>query len=351
MNFAEQLIRLRRSEGVTQKELAQRLGVNITTYQRYEYGDRAPQLPELIALADFYDLSLDQLVGRRRCVRITALLENTAGREGLCAAHGLSLYIETPRHKILFDMGPGDEFIANAEALGVDLAAVDLAVLSHGHDDHGGGLAAFCRINHHAPIYIHQSAFGPYYHLLEDRDPAYIGLPLGLEEFRDRFVLTARQLRIDRELTLFSEPPAVFDAMAASGSLAEKVGTAFRPDAFRHEQNLLIRAAGRTVLVAGCAHRGVVNILTDAKNQLGEYPDVFFGGFHLFQLPQGDPTADELIDATGRALLPGKTVYYTGHCTGAYAYDRLKTILGERLRAMSGGMTAEIGTEGIREHR
>ena len=163
MNFAEQLIRLRKSEGVTQKELAQQLGVNVTTYQRYEYGDRTPQLPELIALADFYDLSLDALVGRHRSVRVTALLENTAGRAGLCAAHGLSLYIETPRHKILFDMGPGDEFLSNAEKLGVDLTAVDLAVLSHGHDDHGGGLAAFCRVNDHAPIYLHRSAFGPYY--------------------------------------------------------------------------------------------------------------------------------------------------------------------------------------------
>lgn len=93
----------------------------------------------------------------------------------------------------------------------------------------------------------------------------------------------------------------------------------------------------------------MVNILTAAKSKLGEYPDVFFGGFHLFQLPEGEAASDKLIDETGRALLPGKTVYYTGHCTGAYAYDRLKTILGERLRAMSGGMTADIGEGEIKE--
>lgn len=180
-------------------------------------------------MADFYDLSLDALVGRQRSVRVTALLENTAGREGLCAAHGLSLYIETPRHKILFDMGPGDEFLSNAEALGVDLTAVDLAVLSHGHDDHGGGLAAFCRVNDHAPIYLHRSAFGPYYILSDDRDPAYIGLPLGLEEFRDRFIFTDREMVIDRELTLFAEPPAVFDGMAASGRLQAILGQRLRP--------------------------------------------------------------------------------------------------------------------------
>ena len=98
--------------------------------------------------------------------------------------------------------------------------------------------------------------------------------------------------------------------------------------------------------MAGCAHRGVVNILTAAKSKLGEYPDVFFGGFHLFQLPEGEAASDKLIDETGRALLPGKTVYYTGHCTGTYAYDRLQAILGQRLRPLTGGMTADIG-EGV----
>lgn len=274
-------------------------------------------------------------------MKFTTLLENTACRAGLCAAHGLSLYIETPRHKILFDMGPNADFIANAEALGVDLTAVDLAILSHGHYDHGGGLAAFCRVNDHAPVYIHQDAFRAYYALEEGRDPRYIGLPRELEGFHDRFVLTAGETVIDDELTLFSEPPAVFDAMSASAGLREQVGEEYPLDPFRHEQDLLIRAAGKTAVVAGCAHRGVVNILTAARARLGEDPDALFGGFHLFELRQGE-TADALIDATGKALLPGKTVYYTGHCTGAYAYDRLSAILGERLRPLTGGSVAEI---------
>lgn len=272
---------------------------------------------------------------------VTTLLENTACRAGLCAAHGLSLYIETPRHKILFDMGPNEDFIANAQTLGVDLTAVDIAILSHGHYDHGGGLAAFCRLNHHAPVYIHQDAFRAYYALEEGREPRYIGLPRGLEDFRDRFVLTAGETVIDDELTLFSEPPAVFDAMSASAGLREQVGEDYPLDPFRHEQDLLIRAAGKTAVVAGCAHRGVVNILAAAKARLGQDPDALLGGFHLFELRQGE-AADALIDATGKALLPGKTVYYTGHCTGAYAYSRLSAILGERLRPLTGGSAAEI---------
>lgn len=274
-------------------------------------------------------------------IRVTTLLENTACRAGLCAAHGLSLYIETPRHKILFDMGPNADFLANAQALGVDLTAVDLAILSHGHYDHGGGLAAFCRVNDHAPVYIQKFALGAYYALEEGKEPRYIGLPQELADFHDRFILTEGETVIDDELTLFTEPPAVFDAMSASAGLRERVGEDYPRDLFRHEQDLLIRAEGKTAVVAGCAHRGVVNILAAAKARLGEDPNALFGGFHLFELRPGE-AADALIDATGKALLPGKTVYYTGHCTGAYAYERLSAILGERLRPLTGGSVAEI---------
>ncbi|SFP47961.1 7,8-dihydropterin-6-yl-methyl-4-(beta-D-ribofuranosyl)aminobenzene 5'-phosphate synthase [Oscillibacter sp. PC13] len=342
MYFHENLLRLRHKNSMKQQEVADGAGLSLRAYQNYERGLREPQLTALTALADFYDLPLDELVGRKRCIRVTTLLENTACREDLCHAHGLSLYIETPRHKILFDMGPNDDFLANAKALGVDLAAVDLAVLSHGHYDHGGGLAAFCRLNSRAQIYLHRAAFGAYYAREADGALRYIGLPLGLEEFRDRFVLTGEETVIDRELTLFANPAAVFDIGSASAKLGEKVGGELLPDAFRHEQSLLIQAAGKSVLVAGCAHRGAVNILAEARRRLGKDPDALFGGFHLFELAAGDPAADALIDATGEALLPGKTMYYTGHCTGAYAYERLSAVLGERLRPMTGGSVAEI---------
>ena len=74
-------------------------------------------------------------------IKITVLVEDTKN-ENLPSAHGLSLYIETPENKILFDMGPNELFWENAEFLGIDLNTVDTAVISHGHYDHGGGLAA-----------------------------------------------------------------------------------------------------------------------------------------------------------------------------------------------------------------
>lgn len=66
MTFAEHLLLLRRSRGLTQVELASELGLSLRGYQNYEFGLREPKLSMMIALADFYDLSLDELVGRKQ---------------------------------------------------------------------------------------------------------------------------------------------------------------------------------------------------------------------------------------------------------------------------------------------
>ena len=93
-------------------------------------------------------------------MKITVLMENRSRREDMHCAHGLSLYIEAGERKLLLDMGPDDKFIENAKQLGIDLAEVDTAFLSHGHYDHAGGLAAFCECNSKAKIYMEKEAFG-----------------------------------------------------------------------------------------------------------------------------------------------------------------------------------------------
>lgn len=69
-------------------------------------------------------------------MRILNLVENELGNSGCEASHGLSFYVETKNHKLLFDSSPGDVLIRNAQKLGVDLTAVDTLILSHGHYDH-----------------------------------------------------------------------------------------------------------------------------------------------------------------------------------------------------------------------
>lgn len=272
-------------------------------------------------------------------MKVVTLLENQAVANSLCAAHGLSLYIETPKHRILFDMGPDNGFMENARALGVDLAAVDIAFLSHGHFDHGGGIAAFLAVNDTAKLYMQKEAFGEYV-ALEDDGERFIGINGALRD-SDRIILTEGTVRIDDELLLFSDVPRDFDVGAASGRLFRRGPAGLEQDGFVHEQDLLITAEGKTILISGCSHRGIVNILHRARDLAAGEIDTMIGGFHLFQLEEGAPAADQLIEQLGTALLAGHTVYHTGHCTGDYAYTKLKSILGDRLHRVMGG--TELG--------
>lgn len=274
-------------------------------------------------------------------MKLITLMENTACAPEFRCAHGLSLYLETPKHKILFDAGPNGDFAANADALGVDLAQVDIAVLSHGHSDHSNGLLAFFERNDRAKVYIRPAAWEGYYSQRAD-GTAYIGLDPALEAYRDWFVTVEGVYAIDEELTLF---PAEgdFPVMDNNASLKWKNPAGdLVPDAFAHEQDLLISAEGKTVLVAGCAHRGIVNIRRTAEHLAGRAPDVVVGGFHLFRLDPEKESSGQLLRSIGQALLPGDTVYYTGHCTGEYAFDTLRDILGDRLRGISAGAVIDL---------
>lgn len=272
-------------------------------------------------------------------MKIVTLMENEACSDKLAAAHGLSLYIETPKHKILFDMGPDDNFFYNAKKLGIDLSAVDVAILSHGHRDHGGGLKTFSQLNAKAAIYIHQDAFGGYY-AEKPEGLKYIGLDQTIDA--SCFAMTADEEIIDDELMLFANVPDLVGALASSHMQRRMTEDGLQQDIFTHEQNLLITAEGKAVLIAGCAHRGIVNILRKVTDRTGRKPNVTFGGFHLFQLPKDSPESDKLIEKTGHSLLEGDTLYFTGHCTGDYAYEKLKDILGDRLQRIRGGTIIEL---------
>ena len=264
-------------------------------------------------------------------MKITVLMENTAADATMFAEHGLSLYIQTAKHNILFDMGQTDAFARNAEALGVDLRDADIAILSHGHYDHGGGLARFLEINDRAPVYLHRRAFGEYYHGPEK----YIGLAKSLKlSARLRYV--DEDLAIDDTLSLHARNTAPLTRPIESFGLSEVCCGVHTPDRFAHEQYLLIREGQKTVLISGCAHKGVVNIARWFE------PDVLIGGFHLAKLNPAVPEQHAQLSSIADDLLAGHTSYYTGHCTGAPAYAYLKERMGQRLHALTTGLTFTI---------
>ena len=227
-------------------------------------------------------------------IQITALVENTSADPRLGAEHGLSLYIETGAHHILFDMGQTALYAANARALGVDLAGVDLAVLSHGHYDHGGGLAHFLAANPGAPVYLSRYAFEPHYH----RSTKNIGLePALAQNLRLRF--TGETTPLGDGLTLYAcnARPRRHD-LGSFGLTTVRDG-AFVAEDFRHEQYLLIEQAGKRVLISGCFHKGILDLVEWFR------PDVLVGGFHFSKLP-----LDETLAGYARALDRSGTVFY-----------------------------------------
>ena len=253
-------------------------------------------------------------------------IENTASAAPFYAEHGLSLYIETDSHKILFDMGQTGAFADNAETLGINLEQVDLAVLSHGHYDHSGGLQRFLELNSTAPVFISPWAFEGHY----NADGKNIGVDRSLLD-SNRLVFAQNGQVIGNGLTLYDcrncPIPVPIDPFGLSVMREGKLVS----DDFRHEQYLLIQEGSRRILVSGCSHKGIRNLVRWFK------PDVLIGGFHFMKLEDRRALSEAADD-----LMQYPTTYYTGHCTGEIQFEYLKDKMGDRLIRISAGMALTV---------
>lgn len=268
-------------------------------------------------------------------MKIQVLVENTSCDKAYHCVHGLSLYIETQKHKILFDLGPGKQLFYNAAKMKIDLTEVDIVVISHGHNDHGGSLKSFLALNKKARIYIRASAFEPYYYKVLGFK-SYIGLDTSIKG-NHRFVFSKDNEIIDEELQLFSYGSKTDHSFAASDSLLIKTNRQYYPDTFLHEQNLLIREKDTYTLLSGCAHSGITGIIEKAEQLIGKTPDTVIGGFHLYHLPvKKEENANYLVQLAHKLKIKN-TNYYTCHCTGLKQYAILHREMGERMNYLSTG--------------
>lgn len=265
----------------------------------------------------------------------TAAAGSTAASPAFGCEHGLSILAECRGRRILFDAGASALFAENAERLGLSLAEIEAAVLSHGHADHGGGLPVFLEKNRTAPVWMQRRALEPHF---SDR-------PSGLAEISlpplpaGRLRLLDGDARIGEGMRLFSHVQAAQAFWPQSNRTLLMRGTSGPvPDDFAHEQQLLLEEGGMQVLLTGCSHCGIVNILRDFFGKTGRFPDVVIGGFHLSSPSAGQDEPSAQVEAVGEALEAMPCRYFTGHCTGAASFSRLQSILGDRISAISAGM-------------
>lgn len=270
------------------------------------------------------------------------LIENKTDNPGIIAEHGLSIYIEAQGKKILFDAGATNLFAANAAQMGVDLAAVDFAVVSHGHYDHTGGFPMFHEINPNAPIYIHRNALRVSYGTeggALDKGGILDKEPCSIRWSDDELKALSPQL-------MFTDGPVeICENIRITGTVKEAEGyepTDFfyiyngrepEPDDMSHEQCLVIKEPEGLYIFSGCSHRGVISALNTGKSMYpGERVAALVAGMHLYS------ASDEVrTRVTDEIAAENMDCVFPVHCTGIKAICQLKTKLGDKCNVATAG--------------
>jgi 7,8-dihydropterin-6-yl-methyl-4-(beta-D-ribofuranosyl)aminobenzene 5'-phosphate synthase len=234
-------------------------------------------------------------------LRFTVLYDNYLYKEGTKTDWGFSCLIEGTEKTILFDTGTDPGILMhNVKALNVDLKKVDVIVLSHIHQDHTGGLPGVLERNPNVTVFFPVSF------------PA---------EFRGRVEnLKARAQTVDK-------PVEICQKVHLTGEMGDEI----------KEQSLVIDSPQGLIIVTGCSHQGIVNVLKRAKDILHKPIYLVFGGFHLGQ--KSDAEMQEIIAAFKELKVEkcGAT-----HCTGDGPIAMFKKAFGENYVPMGTGRIIEV---------
>jgi len=261
----------------------------------------------------------------------TVLVDNRTINPSLETEHGLAILLETEQYRLLLDTGASDKLLHNATVLGVDLSNIDYVFISHGHNDHAGGLRHFLSINDKAKIIVSpQAREGKFFskrHSFHDISTTWPSIK------QERLLLATQNCEIVSGIHVTTNIKHIHPRPKGNNHLftLDNNGNIINDD-FNHEIALWTDG----FLFTGCAHNGLENILEACHLPT----HTVLGGFHLLD---GYESQQELMELGHRlsSTYP-KTQFYTSHCTGNESFDILNSAMPMQLHHFSCGMTCSI---------
>lgn len=272
-------------------------------------------------------------------VKIAILVDNTTGLPPFRAEHGLSVWLQVDGRSFLWDVGLSDLAVYNANVLGIDLRAVEGIGLSHGHLDHAGGLQPMLYAAGPKKIYTHPVAWASRYIVFGEKK-MFAGIPLrkeACETICTSIEMSRGPVEVLPKAWLTGEIPRVTDFEGPEPALFIEKDGELVPDPFDDDQALVIKKPDGCIVLTGCAHSGMVNILKHAAETYGPVLAVV-GGTHLGMgapLSKIEATMDYLEE-----ILPDRMV--VNHCTGSVVISRMLDRFGARFIPGQSGLSLEL---------
>jgi len=254
---------------------------------------------------------------------VTTLIENSPGEhKGLSSEHGISFHVVTDHARLLFDAGQSGAILDNAARLRIDLSGLDHVVLSHGHYDHSGGLRALAQVARRFTLTVGPGFFAPKY---ADRGCAweYLGNDFAESFLQERGIPWTCLDEPVRELApgvhVLSGFPRRHPDETVNPRFKVLADGAMQPDAFADEVLVALDSPRGLVVLLGCSHPGVKNMLDAVQERLRRPIYAVLGGTHLVE-------ADRPGIKTTRAYLQEHDIRVVGvsHCTGDHAMEDLR---------------------------
>ncbi|OJG67930.1 hypothetical protein RV09_GL002041 [Enterococcus moraviensis] len=251
-------------------------------------------------------------------MKLTVLVDNNVYIDHYYLGEpALSFYLEDGDEKILFDTGYSDVFIKNAAALNIDLSQITKLVLSHGHNDHTGGLAFLSNIftKEKPQIIAHPLTFFP-----KKEDDLIIGSTITKEELQSTYdlLLSKQPIKLSPKITFLGEIPELIDFEPRKQVGETKLSEVFTPDYVLDDTALVLEGQDGLYIITGCSHSGISTICEYAKQVTGiQTIKGVIGGFHLFE---DDLQLDKTIDYFENNQI---TTLYPCHCVSFQAKAKI----------------------------